>query len=178
MTDVIDSATELDLLKKRADAMGISYHPAIGVVKLKEKLDAVLAPKAKEEVKAPQVETIAQRNARLRKEANKLVRLRLTCMNPAKKAWPGEMFSVGNSAIGWIKKYVPFAAEDGWHIPAAIVEVLRERKYTQFYMVQLGQQKIKKSRLVREFAIEVLPPLTTEELKELATRQKAEKALD
>ncbi len=43
---------EIVSLKKRADLMGISYHPSIGVEKLREKIAAVLNPSvAKEEEK-------------------------------------------------------------------------------------------------------------------------------
>ena len=161
-----EEKTELELLKERADMMGITYHPSIGVEKLKEKLAAKLGePTVKE--------TRAQKCARLRKEANKLVRIRVTCMNPAKKNWPGEIISVSNSAIGWIKKYIPFDAEDGYHVPQVILKALQERMYQSFYVVNVGGKKVKRGKLVKEFAIDVLPDLTVDELRDLAARQAA-----
>ena len=38
--------------------------------------------------------------------------------------------------------------------------------------------KVRKGKLIKEFAIEVLPPLTKEELEELARRQAMAKAID
>lgn len=162
-------STELGLLKERATAMGINYHPSIGLDKLREKVEAKLTPSI--ESLTVENETIPQRNARLRKEANKLIRVRLTCMNPAKKSWPGEVISVLNNAIGSIKKFVPFEAEDGYHLPAVILGVLKEREYQSFYTKTVNGKKIKKGKMAKEFSIEVLPDLTIEELKDLAVKQ-------
>lgn len=175
MNQEIKEVTELDLLKEKADTMGISYHPSIGVEKLKEKIAAKtesITPKKNEK------ETIAQRNARLRKEANKLVRVRITCMNPMKKNWPGEIYSVANKAIGSIKKFIPFNAEEGFHVPQVILGILKEKMYQSFYVVNVKGRKVKRSKLVKEFAIEELPDLTIEELQELATKQAMAQSAD
>ena len=162
--------SELELLKDRATTMGIQFHPNIGVEKLREKLDGVLSP-VEPDTPTKTKETIAQRNARLRKEAIKLVRVNLTCMNPAKSSWGGEFISVGNNAIGFIKRFIPFEAEDGWHIPAVFLEVLKERKFQTFYTTKINGHKVKKGKLIKEFAIEILPDLSVDELKELAAKQ-------
>lgn len=163
---------ELQLLKERATQMGIPYHPSIGASSLKERITAkmmgepVHVPKAKSTA-----ESIPQRNSRLRREASRLSRIRVTCMNPNKKEWPGEFISVSNNAIGTIKKFIHFDAEEGYHVPIVLLDVLRERKFQQFYTVKQNGQAIKKSRLAREFAIEILDPLTPTELRALADRQ-------
>ena len=39
-------------------------------------------------------------------------------MNPTKKEWEGEIITVSNALVAvTVKKYIPFAAEDGWHVP-------------------------------------------------------------
>ena len=48
-------------------------------------------------------------------------------MNPAKKEWTGEIMTVGNRVIGSVKKFIPFNADDGWHVPYIMYEQLRER---------------------------------------------------
>lgn len=163
--------TELDLLKERATTMGIGFHPNIGTEKLREKIEAMLVPTSLTTDKVLGRETIAERNARLRKEAMRMIRISLTCMNPAKSTWNGEFISVGNSSIGFIKKFIPFEAEEGWHIPAVFLEVLKERKYQSFYTTNINGHKVKKGKLVKEFAIEVLPNLSVDELKTLAAKQ-------
>lgn len=166
MTDSTDK-TQLELLKDKADRMGIEYHPNIGVTKLKAKVDEKLGGKTIQEG-----ETKASRNARLRKEANKLVRVSISCMNPNKKNWPGEIISVGNSAIGTIKKFIPFEdAEDGYHIPVVILNELKERKYLAHKIKRVDGKKVKVKYQAKEFSIDELEPLTVEELKQLAAKQ-------
>ena len=124
---------ELNLLKERADRMGIPYSPKIGAEKLAQKINDALAEDLPETVEeAPVVkakeETALQRRRRLRKEANKLVRVRITCMNPNKREWKGEFFMFSNSIVGSINKCVPFNAEDGWNVPQRVLGVIRDRE--------------------------------------------------
>lgn len=195
------TSNEIDLLKDRADMMGISYHPSIGVAKLKEKINAILENRTaitveEEESEVPREvqedeqvliqkayvpETPAQRNARSRKEAHKLVRVRITCMNPDKKNWKGEFFNVGNSVIGMTNKFVPYNIEsdEGYHVPNIILGYLKEKQFRQTVTTKLPNGKVRKSnKLSREFAIEILEPLTPEALKELATRQALNHSID
>lgn len=175
---------ELTTLKARADQMGISYHPSIGVEKLREKVNAALESQEElaEEEKAekqgtdPKKETEAQRKARKRKEAAELVRIRVTCMNPNKKEYDGEIITAGNSLVGTFRKYVPFNADEGWHVPRIIYNQLVQRQCQVFTTVRDRRgNTTRKGKLIREFSIEVLPPLTEKELKELAQRQQMAK---
>lgn len=128
---------------------------------------------------APPPETEGQRKRRLKNEALKLVRIRLTCMNPAKKELHGEIFTVGNSAVGSITKFVPFEAEDGYHVPHILFQQLQQRQCQIFYNEKSKNGvTVRRGKLIREFAIEVLPDLTEEELAELAARQAATRAID
>ena len=176
---------ELTVLKKRADLMGISYHPSIGLDKLKEKVNASLTDAPKEAVAEEseetdtEAETIGQRNARLKKEAAKLVRIRVTCMNPNKKEWEGEIFTVSNAVVGTHKKMVVFNTDEGYHVPHIIYEQLKERKCQIFQTVKDSRgNKMRKGKLINEFSIEVLPPLTEAELKELARKQAMANSVD
>lgn len=184
--------SELELLKERADLMGITYHPNIGVEKLKAKInerqnsvdknseygqeevdtinDAEAVQKASK-VPAKAVPTPQQDAAMRRKKALKLVRIRVSCMNSLKGNMEGEIFSCGNAEIGMVKKFVPFNAEDGWHVPQIIVDFIKNKKFMTHYGVKVGNKKIKKNRLVSEYSVEILPPLTSQELDELKQRQ-------
>lgn len=172
---------ELETLKARADLLGISYHPSIGLAKLRDKVNAAIAgaPAEVEEAEvavakpaAPRQETQAEIRARMREDQLALVRIRLTCMNPAKSEWEGEIFTVGNDLVGSIKKYVPFNAEDGWHVPRIMLDMLRDRQCQIFTSIKAKNGvTVRQGKLIKEFAIEELPPLTAEELKDLAQRQ-------
>lgn len=181
-TDEVLTQDELTTLKARADLLGVSYHPSIGLEKLREKINAATsdAPQSPvEEASKPNEETANQRRSRLKKDAMELVRIRVTCMNPAKAEWEGEIFTVGNSAIGSITKYVPFNADAGWHVPRVVYQQLAERQCQIFVTTTDSRgNKSRKGKLIREFAIEVMPPLTKEELHELAQRQAMAKAID
>lgn len=172
---------ELAVLKSRADALGIPYHPSIGVEKLREKVNAALKKNKtpQEDPPTDAEETESQRRNRLRQEASKLVRIRLTCMNPHKKEWQGEFITAGNSVVGTFTKYIPFNADEGWHVPHIIYEQLRDRECQVFVTVRDSKgNATRKGKTIKEFSIEVLPPLTEEELKDLARRQAMAKSVD
>ena len=100
-------------------------------------------------------------------------------MNPAKKEWEGEIFTVGNAVVGSVKKYVPFNADEGWHVPYIIYEALRERQCQIFVSSKTKNGvTMRQGKMIKEYAIEVLPPLTEEELKDLAQRQAMAKSID
>ncbi len=187
---------ELDVLKERAVKLGITFNPTIGVEKLADKIDRKLNPEKYNKENANKVEAtdttetvttaaivIPKKNSykpesklektnRLRKDSARLIRVNISCMNPNKKEYEGEIFTVSNSVVGTFKKYIPFNTEDGYHIPNIIYKHLKERQCQVFYTVKGPKgNKVRKGKLIKEFAIEVLPNLTRDELKSLATKQ-------
>lgn len=178
---------EIDVLKKRADQLGIKYHPSIGLEKLKDKVNEAInkdpeepaEPEAVEEVAAAPVprsgmtkgqETRAQRQQRLRRESTKLVRISINCMNPNMREHEGMIFTVSNSIVGTHKKYVPFNTP--WHVPKIIADHIEERQ-CQIFTTTKGPRgnKIRKGKLIKEYAVEYLPALTKKELDDLAKKQ-------
>lgn len=116
-------------------------------------------------------ETTSQRKFRLRKEATKLVRVNVMNMNPFRKEWEGETYTVGNSQIGTIKRYVPFGVD--WHVEQALLNVMQERLcvvYNTRKDKETGQN-VTVQRQIKELQIAILPPLTEAELKALGQRQ-------
>jgi len=183
--DALVTQDELTSLKARADLLGLSYHPSIGLEKLREKVNAATTASDKQdkpaavEVVAVAEETESQRRARKKRESNELVRIRVTCMNPAKSEWEGEIITAGNSLIGSFTKFVPFNAEEGWHVPRVIYNQLVQRQCQIFTTVRDARgNSSRKGKLIKEFAIEVLPNLSPEELQELAQRQAMAKSID
>ena len=181
----LETPDEMTALKTRADRLGIKYHPSISLDKLRDKVNAAATdtappePKAKVEAAAPHVETDGERRSRKKREANELIRVRITCMNPAKAEWDGEFFTAGNSLVGSFAKFVPFNVDEGWHIPRIIYNQLVERQCQIFTSIRDARgNSIRKGKLIKEFAIEVMPALTTDELQELAQRQAVAKAID
>lgn len=182
--------SELEALKKRADLMGLKYHHRIGVKKLKAAVTAALdteniedaqelLSQNEKESKLTELitntvgkETVQQRLARNRKEAGKLIRIRVSNMNPNKKEWEGEIYTVSNAVAGTFKKYVPFNNEEGWHVPQIILNHMQEKQCQIFHTVKYPNgQKVREGKLIKELNIEILPPLTVIEYKDLAQRQ-------
>ena len=169
---------ELTLLKQRAQTLGIKFHPSIGLESLRSKVSAALTGEDAEEAaeepvpEAPATESRIQMRNRLHKEASALVRVRVTCMNPNKKEWKGEIFTASNSIVGTFRKYVQFNTEEGWHVPQIILNMIKARQFQTFYTIKNERGvAVRKGKLVPEFAVEVLPPLTEKELLELSRRQ-------
>lgn len=186
---------ELQVLKSRADTMGISYHPSIGVDKLRAKVESALGSdedqnsgsaaevetttttktvveKAETSASRGKNETESQFKRRKRDEANELIRIRLTCMDPNKREHEGVIVSAGNSVVGTYKKFVPFNADEGWHVPRIIYNQLVQKQCQVFVAKRDRKGNTKKeSKLIKAYSIEVLPPLTEDELKELGQRQ-------
>jgi len=199
--------TALEVLKSRADALGLPYHHRAGPDKIADIINAHLVqnPYAEADLE-PQVEPrmveiagvmcdvshvpevdpkmggvldekgfkVFRDNlaSKIRPAHSRLRRVRLQNMNPAKKDWPGEWISVGSAKLGTFKKYIPFNGEP-YHIPQIIYDMLKERQCTVFYNAKnpQGGPDIRKGKLMKEYAVEDLPPLTREELDDLAARQ-------
>ena len=181
--EVVETPDELTALKARADLLGIRYHPSISLEKLRDKVNAAVTATSTADDDAdeePAVKPKAKPDlGELRRQASELVRIRVSCMNPLKKEWEGEIFTVGNSGVGTFKKYVPFNADEGWHVPRIIYEHLKGRECQVFVSVRDNKgNTTRKGKMIKEFAIEVLPQLTKEELHDLAQRQAMAKAID
>ena len=181
---------ELTLLKARAEMLGITHSNNITVATLKKKIEDHLAGNKEEPapqvnpfqdtaalVAAPAPTSFEEIRAQLMADELKLVRIRIANLDPKKKDIPGEIITVANEFIGTVRKYVPFgeATDDGYHVPYCIYTMLKDRKFLQITHKRdrrTGTNETK-TRYVPEFAIEVLPPLTQEELDKLANAQAA-----
>lgn len=172
---------ELSLLKQRANMLGLTYSNNIGIAALKAKIDAKLAGDEEQASSgtgsnALEDAAVAKMTFRQRmiREQTRLVRVRIQNMDPKKKDLPGEIITVANRVIGTIRKFVPFgeATENGYHIPYCIYQMLEARR---FLNVRTRKGKhgtpVVETTWAREFAIEILDPLTKEELAELAKAQ-------
>jgi hypothetical protein len=110
----------------------------------------------------------------LRLENTKLVRVRISCLNPNKSGLPGEIFTVHNDIVGTVKKFVPYnEAGDSYHVPFMLLKFLKRKKFLQIKDPPKGSRGAPTTKMVPEFALEILEPLTQRELAELAKAQGA-----
>lgn len=185
---------ELALLKERAKQMGIPFSNNISLETLRKRISDKMEGKDVPEVNpltgdaeiaaitsAP-VKLDAKQNAlalrkMMQREQMKLVRVRITNMDPKKKDLPGEIWTVSNEYLGNVRKMIPYGeqTDDGYHIPYCLFRLLQSKRFLHIRTVKdrvTGVERQEK-QWVKEFSLDVLPDLTKEELARLAAAQAA-----
>lgn len=213
MSDVEREPTEMEMLKERADLLGVTYSNNIGIETLRKRVEDAMAGNPQdpepesEQAAVPSMESltadltaqVAATTTVTTKELNplvqdaapvqnkpislrehmrvtqmKLVRVRIQNLDPKKANLPGEIFAVANEYLGDVKKYIPFGevTDNGYHIPYCLYKMLKNRRFLNVRERKDRDGKIHvETSWVKEFALELLPDLTPEELKQLATAQ-------
>lgn len=175
---------EKALLRERLMKMGINTSPNASIETLKKKYNDALEGKTsepeREDTTGSKEETPTQLRERLYKENMRLIRCRIVNLNPQKRDLHGEIYTVANDVLGKVSKYVPWdEAGESYHLPYCIYKNLLKRKFLQIKIKkQRNGREIIEQQWVPEFNIEVLPPLTKEELEELAAQQRAGRNID
>lgn len=175
----IPEQDERAALEARAKVLNISYHTNISTEKLRERVNAAISGTREQDSERPaKDESDVARRSRLKKKASRLIRVRIHCNDPAKKDWPGEYITVGNNAVGTYRKYVPYNQDEPFHLPEIIVNALREKR-VQVFATKKSKNGIpvRESKSIAAYAIEIVQPLTEEELAQLANSQMARNAL-
>lgn len=185
---------ELALLKERAKQMGIPFSNNISLETLRNRISDKMEGKDVPEVNpltgdaeiaaitsAP-VKLDAKQNAlalrkMMQREQMKLVRVRITNMDPKKKDLPGEIWTVSNEYLGNVRKMIPYGeqTDEGFHIPYCLFRLLQSKRFLHIRTVKdrvTGLERQEK-QWVKEFSLDVLPDLTKEELARLAAAQAA-----
>ena len=185
---------ELTFLKERAKVMGISFSNNISLETLRKRIADKMEGKDGPEVNplagdseiaaitaAPKKLDAKQNALALRKmmqrDQMKLVRVRITNMDPKKKDLPGEIWTVSNEYLGNVRKMIPYGeqTDEGFHIPYCLFRLLQSKRFLHIRTVKdhvTGLERQEK-QWVKEFSLDVLPDLTKEELARLAAAQAA-----
>ena len=188
---------ELTLLKERAKVMGIPFSNNISLETLRKRVadkmegkdEAPEAPEVNALTGDPEIaqamaakpldqkaNAIALRKLMLAKQM-RLVRVRITNMDPKKKDLPGEIWTVANEYLGTVRKFVPYGeqTDDGFHIPYCLYRLLDSKRFLHIRDVKDRTTGIVRQDKVwaKEFSLDVLPTLTQGELDRLAAAQAA-----
>lgn len=158
-----EKQAEFDALKDKATMLGVSFHPSISEEKLRARI------KEKEDADKAEAKVMKTYDKKDADDPLALVRVRVTCMDPAKRKHTGELITCGNTKIGTLRRMVPFGVE--WHIPRIMLNVMRDKKFRMGKTIKQNGREVNVNEFVPAFAIEVLPQLSKEELKDLAQRQ-------
>jgi hypothetical protein len=175
----------LEEVRAEADALGIEYHHRAGVKTIQSLIDDINPPAETERkwiLPTQKVQPLSEKQFRelkfqeRKKKAGSLVRCRIANMNPEKREWTGEFISAGSAKLGTFTKFIPFNNPEPYHIPQIIYDVLKDKECSIFFEEKnkLGGS-VKRARSVKEYSIDVLPPLTRKEIDELARQQRLAK---
>lgn len=178
--NTMEEPKELIELKEKADLMGIKYSKKISIEALKQKINehvenANLANESKQE--------ILKIKEQIFKENMKLVRCRITCLDPNRDNLKGEFITVANSYLGTVTKFVPYntPAAEAYHLPYIIYKRLKKLKYAKREATdKLSPNDTFTDNYVMRpaFNVDVLEPLTEKELNELALVQARTGSID
>lgn len=128
------------------------------------------------------IDDIGLRRQVIRAQALRLVRVRIQNLDPRDASLSGAIISIQNKYTGKVSKYVPFGeeSENGYHIPWMLYEHLKQWKFPLRKEQKGGRFGVKtyKTVMAPKFNIEILDPLTLEEIKELARHQRASQSID
>ena len=170
---------ELENLKNKANILGINYHPTIGYGKLLEKVQSHTAEQEKSTSRKPEMtkeeaEDRADKKLRqsTRSKASRMLRVKISCRNPDKRAYKGEIFEVGNTVVEH-KRFIPFNKEV--NIPTMMVNFIKGKKFVSYTPADPEAKVMQKRIIENEFDVTVLSALSEKDLKDLKRSQYASK---
>lgn len=152
----------IEALRNQCDLLGITYHHKNKEQTLIELIQAHhdKMKVAEEKVPATEVEIL---NA-ARKEALRLHRVMVTCNDPMKINYPGEVFQAGNANIATIKKYCPFGNTNGWHMPKILLNSIEDK---EFRRPNKDQRDARSGGMAKAYTVTYLDNLKPEEFEQL-----------
>ncbi len=160
---------ELESLRKKADLLGIAYSGNTSLATLKAKVEEVMGTPEEQEKQADEYQSLYD-------EKMRLIRCRVVCLDPMYKNAGGTFISLSNAVLGSHKYFVYF--NQPIHITKWLYDYLKGAIYVdRSERGKVGRDGRTHTETVNSerpaYSIEDLPPLTQEELKQLAEDQKA-----
>jgi hypothetical protein len=124
---------------------------------------------------AAEAKNPALARAIVRAQALRLTRVKVTNLNPADSALQGGIITIQNKYVK-VSRYVPYGGDEeseGYHVEQIILNHLLNQKFPMRKLIKGNRTGVKQYRtiLVPKFSVQVLPPLTKDELKAMADRQ-------
>ena len=171
-----------EALIEQGKELGLNIHPNTSLENMVQMVNQGLIYKHHNAPDAPVEQVVHKDKNMARREAMRLIRVRVANMDPTKKKASGQIFAFSNSVVGTIKKFVPFDLEEGFHIPQVLLEVIKDTKYrvTKYKQVMKAgrMEEVPYSVSLPSFQVEILPPLTGAELEAIKQRQLAQQTTE
>lgn len=168
--------TPRELLKEKADLLGVEYKSNVPDAKLLELIEAKMKPTTAVETVKPKAELtddeiVAEVTAAQRKSMMKLRRVILSCNDPQmKEAEMTPYLHVSNSIISLPRVTFPLNVE--WHVPQAYYDLLKAEVCGIAVKGKDGKGRTVTTRKeIKRYNIQDLPDLSIEEIQDLKTMQ-------
>jgi len=167
-----NTQSERESLFERADLMGLTYKKNISTDKLRELVNGEIAPaETKVEPKKKGAKTQDEVRADFRAEQTALERVILTCNDPQMKDWETTPYlHVSNAVLSLPRITIPFGVE--WHVPKIYLDLIKNQNCTITVKSKDEQGRpITVPKEIKKYNVQMLPPLSQEELAELKQSQ-------
>lgn len=179
VSSVDTEVNERDYWKEQANFRGIAYPNNITTPKLKELVQAEIAKADTMRSGGTRgrqtLEKLAPEVLQNIDKATALVRFSIDVLDPSKQDWTGIYVTAGNDNFSAVRRLIPLNAPV-WHAERILIEVLKGMKYShrksqRHPRLRTHVDNMAKATMLPCFRITELPPLTEEELKQLALEQ-------
>lgn len=169
-------------LIKQGEELGLSIHPNTSLANMIQMVNMGLIFSHHKAPDAPIKSVVIKDKVAARRQAEKLVRVKVSNLDPTKKAYSAQAFGFSNSVVGTIRKVVPFDVDEGFHIPEVLLDVIRNVKHrVTKYRTKIhggSEVQIPYSVEVSSYGIEILPALSADELEVIKQRQLAQQTMN
>lgn len=178
---------ELEILKNEARTLGIPIGGNLSADTLRHRIEEAKKQDKEEDEKLVKDNAAKRKQARQvkhsftemqnaelkmterKRAASKLHRVTITCHDPIESKTGGRIFTVGNTAFGTERKYVPYGR--AWHVSTMMLNSIREKKFITHTIEKVNGREVNRHFETPMYSIHELPPISTKELETLARQQ-------
>lgn len=169
-------------LRENGKLLGLTFAPNASVQLMHQQLTEARAQIENDEPTVVEADLpLSEQDLRkkLKLDNLKLVRIRISCLNPNKAGLPGEILCVHNDIVGTVKKYVPYnEAGEAYHVPFILLKMMKRKRFLQIKDPPKGSRAAPTTKMVPEYGIEILEQLSPKELEDLKRAQGAASSQD
>ena len=165
--------TRLEDLRNQCTLRGIKFHHRNNEEKLLELIAQQDAKDNPVPTKSPGNMTSLEKLHAMRRKCLRLRRVMITCNDPMKLKYKGEIFQAANANVAAIRKYCPFGNTNGWYMPQLLLNVAEEK---QFRRPNSDERNALSGGMAKMYNITYLDDLTVEQFNELKHQQELRKA--
>ena len=168
-----EPVTRLEDLQNQCKLRGIKFHHKNTEDTLLELLRAANEKENPVVAKKKSEMTAVEKRQAMRNKCLKLKRVMITCNDPMKIKYRGEIFQAANASVAAIRKFCPFGNTNGWYMPQILLNVIDEK---QFRRANTDERDPMSGGLTKAYNITYLDDLTPEEFGALRHQQALRKA--